>query len=314
MYLAQNRLDKVTEYLNKLDRVSSASPGDRAWANRTRIALLLSTGRRADRDRALGLVEQNLRNNPDSIEDQGLKATILACRPDRRGEAIKILEQLAGANRLDANERFLLAQLYLDQRDEEKYRSEMLKLLNLKARQPQHLAHFINFWIGRKQLDQAAQWLASLKEVDPQGPARPGAGGQNSRSAEAQARVAGDARGPRPGSPRSDRPRGGPLESLRVREGGRGGVQGLHRPRTQAARTGPRLGAVPGPPGSGLRGDGDTEESLERSAVPNRSPPLLSRCSMHRRWTRPRDGRWKPGWPRRSGGGPRQSPSLPNSG
>jgi len=169
LYLAQNRLDKVDLYLNELDRVSSASPGERAWANRTRIALLLSKGRRADRDQALGLVEQNLRNNPNSIEDQGLKAAILAVRPDRRDEAIKILERLADADRLEANERFLLARLYLNQRAEQKYRSEMLKLLNRKDRQSRHLAHFINFLIDRNQLDQADQQLALLKELDPQG-------------------------------------------------------------------------------------------------------------------------------------------------
>ena len=90
-------------------------------------------------------------------------------RPGRRGEAVKILEQLGGANRLDAGQRFLLAQLYLGERNEEKYQSEMLKLLELKARNPQHLAHFVNYWIGRNQLDQADRWLAQLKKVEPQG-------------------------------------------------------------------------------------------------------------------------------------------------
>ena len=45
----------------------------------------------------------------------------------------------------------------------------MLKLLNLKVRNPQHLAHFVNYWIGRNQLDQADRWLAELKKAEPQG-------------------------------------------------------------------------------------------------------------------------------------------------
>ena len=90
-------------------------------------------------------------------------------RPGRHGEAVKILEQLGGANRLDSSQRFLLAQLYLGERNEEKYQSEMLKLLDLKARNPQHLAHFVNYWIGRNQLDQADRWLAELKKAEPQG-------------------------------------------------------------------------------------------------------------------------------------------------
>ena len=167
--LSQNRRDKVDEYLNKLDRVANLSSSDKAWVNRIRVALLLNKGRLADQDQALGLVEQNLKNDPNSIEDQQLKATLLALRPGRRDEAVKILEQLGAANLLDANGRFLLAQLYVDDPHEEKYQSEMVKLLNLKVRNPQHLAHFVNYWIGRDQLDQADRWHSELKKADPQG-------------------------------------------------------------------------------------------------------------------------------------------------
>ena len=168
MTLGQNRLDKVDEYLNKLDRVANLSASDRAWVNRIRAMLLLSKGRPADHDQALGLVEQNLKNDPNSIEDQQLKATVLALRPSRRDEAVKILAQLGAANLLDANGRFLLAQLYLDQREEQKYLDEMFKLLKLKTKDPQYLAHFVNYWIGHNQLDQADRWLTQLKQIEPQ--------------------------------------------------------------------------------------------------------------------------------------------------
>jgi tetratricopeptide (TPR) repeat protein len=167
--LKQDRSAKVAEYLDRLDQVPDLSPGEKAWANRTRVALLLSSGRSADQDRALGLVEQNLRDDPASIVDRQLKATILAIRPNRRPEAVQILEQLGGANLLDPKERFLLAQLYLNRRDEEKYRREMLELLGLKVRNPQHLAHFITYWIDGNQLDQADRWLAELKKAEPHG-------------------------------------------------------------------------------------------------------------------------------------------------
>ncbi len=167
--LGQNRLDKVDAYLNKVDQVTNRSSSDKAWVNRIRFALLLNKGRPAGQDQALGLVEQNLKNDPNGIEDQRLKATVLALRPSRRDEAVKILEQLGGANLLDANDRFLLAQLYLGQREEQKYQDEMFRLLNLKVRSPQHLAHFVNYWIDRNQLDQADRWLAELKKAEPQG-------------------------------------------------------------------------------------------------------------------------------------------------
>ena len=123
----------------------------------------------ADQDQALLLIEQNLRHNPNNIEDQRLKASVLALRPSRRDQAVKILEPLASANLLDADERFKLAQLILSQGEEQKYQDEIFKLLKLKTRSPQHLAHFVNYWIGRSQFNQADRWLAELKKAEPQG-------------------------------------------------------------------------------------------------------------------------------------------------
>jgi cellulose synthase operon protein C len=167
--LSQNHPDKVGEYLNKLDHAADCTPSDKAWANRTRVALLLRKNQQAAQDQSLRLVAQNLSNDPNSAEDLALKATILALRPDGRGEAITVLERLATANRLGDNERFLLAQLHLDGREEQKYQDEMCKLLSVKAKNPRHLVHFVDFWIGRNQLEQADRWLAELKNADPQG-------------------------------------------------------------------------------------------------------------------------------------------------
>ncbi len=260
--LSQNRRDKVDEYLNKLDRVANLSSSDKAWVNRIRVALLLNKGRLADQDQALGLVEQNLKNDPNSIEDQQLKATLLALRPGRRDEAVKILEQLGAANLLDANGRFLLAQLYVDDPHEEKYQSEMVRLLNLKVRNPQHLAHFVNYWIGRDQLDQADRWHSELKKADPQGCAALELEARlldlRKRKPELLALLEARAAGPRP-----DWSRRRPLESLRVREGGRDRLQGVHRPRPQATGTSPCPCPVPCPPGSCRRGNRDPEESLD---------------------------------------------------
>jgi cellulose synthase operon protein C len=164
-----NRLDKVEKFLNKLDTIANLPASERAWTKRTRATVLLSHGRPVDRDRALRLVEQNLLDDPDNADDRQLRAAILALQPGRRGEAIKILEEVAGADRLSDSERFLLAQLYLEQREEQRYQDEMLKLLNRRTRDPRHLVHFIDFWIGRNQLDQADRWLAALKMAEPRG-------------------------------------------------------------------------------------------------------------------------------------------------
>jgi predicted Zn-dependent protease len=167
--LKQNRLAQVDEYLNKLGALAGLATSDRAWANRVRIALLVNKGRASDQDQALALVEQNLRIDPNSAADQQLKVSILALRPTRRGEAIAILERQRAANALDPAAQFLLAQLHLGQGSEEKYQKEMLKLLGLKSKNPQQLAHFVNYWIGHGRLGEADRWLAELKQAEPKG-------------------------------------------------------------------------------------------------------------------------------------------------
>ena len=53
--LNQNRLDKVDEYLNKLNQVTNGASSEyKAWVNRIRAVLLLNKGRPADKDQALG--------------------------------------------------------------------------------------------------------------------------------------------------------------------------------------------------------------------------------------------------------------------
>ena len=169
-YLDQARPDQAEQILTKLlEPATRSSPEDLAWANRTRSGMLLKTGRSADLDQALGLVEQNLKFNPNSYDDQRFRAVILALRASRRGEAIKLLEALDGSNLLGADHQFLLAQLYLGEGQENEYQGKLVKILDRKIKNPQHLAHYINFLIGRKQLDQANRWLVLLKQVQPSG-------------------------------------------------------------------------------------------------------------------------------------------------
>ena len=167
--VVRNKRVEANGYLNTLKGLTGASAADKAWVNRTRALMFLATNRQPDRDDALGLLDRNLAEDPESIEDLSLKASILAARPAHRAEAIVILERLSGAGRLSDDQRFLLAQLYLGQAQEPKYRGEMLKLLDRKVKDPRHLAHYVNHLIDQKQLDQADRWLAELMKVDPKG-------------------------------------------------------------------------------------------------------------------------------------------------
>jgi tetratricopeptide (TPR) repeat protein len=169
-YLSQGQTKKGVEFL---DRLRAPAPGatqaDLAWANQAQAAALIKTGRRAD----LATAERLIGRNPTSDEDKTLRATILAMQPGEEShrEAIRLFEEMDQAKRLEVNEQFRLAQLYLNvERDESKYQNEMVKVLvDGKSTSPQHLAEFIAFLINRRQLDQAQRWLADLKRAEPQG-------------------------------------------------------------------------------------------------------------------------------------------------
>ena len=175
-YLAMGKTDEVGKYLDLLMAPApGATPEDLLWASRTRAKALLRTGQAADRDRALALVEDNLKGKSDStasLEDQTLKARIMATRAKTTEDAIKILKPLDDAGRLGPDEQFLLAQLYLNGRNDKDFQDVMLKILvpnKTQAPNPHHISTYINFLISRGELVQADRWLADLKKIEPKG-------------------------------------------------------------------------------------------------------------------------------------------------
>ena len=172
-FLAQGR---TAEGMKCLDALSAPAPGatsaDLAWASRTKAQTLMKTRRKEDLDAARSLVEHNLKDNPRSIPDRQISAKILALQssPNDRSDAIKELEKLDETDDLEADDQFVLAQLYLEKKDDKKYQDEMLKVLvEHKSTNPQHLANYVSYLITHKELDQAGRWLAELTKVDKQG-------------------------------------------------------------------------------------------------------------------------------------------------
>jgi cellulose synthase operon protein C len=171
LFINLGRFDQVEPILDRL-RVPAmkATPDVLAWASRARALALLSVGRLAEMDRALYLIEQNLKATPNNLDDLRLKAVILGLRTSRRGEAIKLLEPLDGSSQLGTDDQFLLARIYLAERLVEKYRGQMIKILAAGAKNPAHIVPFVDFLIGRQELDQADHWIAELKSVAPRAP------------------------------------------------------------------------------------------------------------------------------------------------
>jgi hypothetical protein len=70
-----------------------------AWTRRKLAFCLAARANPADVDRALQLLDENRRGKTDSIEDQRVRAVVLALQPLRQAEAVRSSRIWAGGNR-----------------------------------------------------------------------------------------------------------------------------------------------------------------------------------------------------------------------
>lgn len=111
------RVPAAEDYLKRV----IATSGDRhvqIWARRESALIAARDIRHHEYQAAMGLIDENLAMQPDSKADIRAKALVLAAWPNakRREQAISILGKLeAEGYLLSANDRFLLAQLYIVQ-------------------------------------------------------------------------------------------------------------------------------------------------------------------------------------------------------
>ena len=132
--------------------------------------LKIQPGSSASVDEAIKLVEENLKANPYSFDDQRARAILLSMRPGRRDEAIRDLVSRDKVAPLDVEQRFLLALLHFADRDLKRCQEQLGKLLTDKrtTRDPNHLGLMIQVQLDRKDLGEVQRWLGELKQVEPQ--------------------------------------------------------------------------------------------------------------------------------------------------
>jgi tetratricopeptide (TPR) repeat protein len=148
-----------------------APPSDVVWARRTFALALLNEGRQADRDVALGLVDENLKTNPQSVLDLRTKAMILDASPDMasRQQAREILERLVESNRLGRLEtRQRLAEMYLRDRvyANDAEWTKAVRLLR-DADDPASLTVYVEGLLHRGQLAEAQVAWNRLAQLAP---------------------------------------------------------------------------------------------------------------------------------------------------
>lgn len=148
---------------------------ERAWARRNLALLLGSEIGITARRQALALIDINLNELRDSVEDQRARAVILANvlglseaeRSRSLTQAVSILESLTGRGNATPRDRFDLARLYTLNRQYDRARPILEKLLQEDPRNSSVLAFHVNELLVRDDMLTATNWIKSLEEIQP---------------------------------------------------------------------------------------------------------------------------------------------------
>lgn len=165
-YLRHGQPAAADPYLRMVLDSARASTGDVAWARRGVATILSTSGDYADYVKAVALLDDSLRQNPNSIEDMRAKAMILARRAERRQDALRILDELQRRQFATSDELLTLARLYEQVRDWPRARAIYI---NLAAREDraQFVAPCVNALLRNKEFSEVPTWLTKLKRLEP---------------------------------------------------------------------------------------------------------------------------------------------------
>jgi cellulose synthase operon protein C len=171
-YLRSGGFAKSEPILRRLVATGSkAPPAALVWGRRNLAVALALNGDYSQSKEALALVEQNLKANPNSPEDQRAKAAVLARQPGSRGESIKVLKAAFGRVPATPPEQFLLAQLYEAGHKWPEAREAFTELFGTKGGDnPAYLAYFIVALLRNGDVNLVPDWLARLEKLEPDKP------------------------------------------------------------------------------------------------------------------------------------------------
>jgi tetratricopeptide (TPR) repeat protein len=173
--LATGRVREAEADLLRITDQEKVAPAQAAWARRTLAVILASTKNPRQSLRALklmGLDLDGLSYEPSAgepIEELRAKAEVLALQPNRaaRRAAIGILEQVLDREPGASPNRDLLAQLYDQDGNWRKARSELRTLLAAEPDNPSYIAHAVRALLRHGVNDEAELWLAKLEKLRP---------------------------------------------------------------------------------------------------------------------------------------------------
>jgi len=141
------------------------------WARRKLAGILAARGGYPNLQQALDLIDRNLAAAGPSVEDQRMKAMLLASHParTRRQEAIQILETVfPGRSSLEPEDRFVLARLHMGEGDWAQAAQQLKRLVDRPNPDPRYVAAYVEVLLNQDEIAQAESWLEKLEQAAPE--------------------------------------------------------------------------------------------------------------------------------------------------
>lgn len=157
-------------YLRRLLSAEVAAPGEwTIWARRQLARILAADGSDASRRQALVLLDRNRSLlGKEHVEDQRIRAQVLATRPARCKEALSLLEQTREQAPWSVPDRHLLARLYVAAGKPDRARECYLELLATPRPRADHVADYVRFLLSTGALHEARPWFLRLQRMEPE--------------------------------------------------------------------------------------------------------------------------------------------------
>jgi tetratricopeptide (TPR) repeat protein len=170
-YLRLRAPGKAEPLLRRLIDPALVAPAEQvAWARRQLAFVLAAAGSDLKFAEALALVEQNLANHHSGVDDQRAKARVLATRPERQREALRLLEASLPSQPLAPEDQFLLARLCEVVGDRPRARDQMVRLLAANGHNGEYLAACVRNLLRWGETGEARRWFARLERLEPRTP------------------------------------------------------------------------------------------------------------------------------------------------
>lgn len=147
-----------------------ASGSEVGWARRNWAMALLARGDYGSLQQAAEMIRRNLAVDASSPDDLRTYGLILGSfpQPERRREAVQVLEQLLATQTIPAAEdRFVLAQLYLAQGDWTNANRQMRALLASHGEEARYVASYVRALLEHQESGEVELWLTRLEQVAP---------------------------------------------------------------------------------------------------------------------------------------------------